>query len=617
MDKEVVLNDHISVMLGRGFSRSSIISSASLAIMCLFYVYTLGTYLQVKVYPLIDRVTYYTPFNFYIINEYVDHVIIGSLLVLWLVFSIQRSRAGYIAIAALAALFAIAVIVNYDLALDSIALSTLPVMVALLIYSRYSKRILNNDSRLWINYLAIVGIIIGIVSFAFAVSNFATNNVLGYPIERNYAYGVFLLFSSASPILMLLLITSFPVRLFTSYVSARGKPKQYLVPTENQMPATLRIVYLSLFVLMSIAIAIIPHLPTTNIDGKQVGVDTGYYVNWVGTLNNATSFQDFVYEAFAVQGGAGDRPISLIFFYMLNKATGANLSNIVEYAPVIIGPALVIVVYLLTRELTSSDRISLLAAFLTAISFQILIGIYAGFYANWIALAFGYASFVFLFRFLKKGSSENLGIFAGLFILTLFSHTYTWSVLSIAIGTFLAVMLKLNYYSRKNLMMLIVALLGIVAIDLVRASITGSSGGIEDDLSLAERLVGPDQFTLRWNNLTYATTTFVAGIFSNAIILGLGLYWLFRSNMKEPANIFLIIFLSVGILPFLFGEWVIQTRVFYNIPFQMPAAMALFWIRNQTSGGLKTLPIYIWLITIAIIAVSNFYLILPDTTPNS
>ncbi len=618
MDEQAILKDRVSAILGLG-SGSSIVSAASLAVICLFYVYTAGTYLQVRIYPLIDRVTYYTNFDFYIINEYADHIIIGSLLVLWLAFSFKKSNASYIAIGLFSAFFVAAGVTNYDPALDGIALAALPAIIALAAYNWHSqKKILQKQHyTLEINYLAIIGIVIGLVSLAFAITSIIiVSNDTGLPV-RSYAYDIFLLFSGLSPVLSLLLIMCFPVKLLIDFVMSNKMSTKlnFAIDEGQKMPTITKVICLSLFITLSIVIAIIPHLPTVNADGKQIGVDTGYYVNWISALNNARSAQDFLYQAFVDQGRQGDRPTSLIFLFTLYKVSGVDMFYVAEYVPLILGPALVLAVYFLTHELTSNDRISLLAAFLTAISFQVLVGIYAGFYANWIALICGYVSFVFLFRFLKKGGAANLGLFATLFILTLFSHVYTWTILTIAAGVFLAVvLLKIRQYNRRNAALLLIVLLSTVVIDVVRTSLTGSSGGIEEDIEVAVRLAGPDQFALRWSNLTYATTVFLGGIFANFVVLGLGLYWLFRTNMKEPTSIFLIVFLSVGILPFLFGEWVIQTRTFYNVPFQIPAAIALFHIaRRQTEGRLiRVLPLYLWLIAMAVITVSNFYLVVPE-----
>src|SRR2546426_12291083 len=202
MEREAISSGRISELFGRGFSRLAIASSASLAIICLFYVYTVGTYLQVRTYPLINRETHYIPFNFYIVNEFVDHVVIGSLLILWLALSIQH-RIPRLMIGAFAALFVAAAVTNIDPVLDGIALSALPVIISIFLHDRFSSnKILQSGRGLTRNYLAIIGIITGLISLSFAISSIAFPSDNEIPMVRSYAYDIFLLFSSFSPVLL-------------------------------------------------------------------------------------------------------------------------------------------------------------------------------------------------------------------------------------------------------------------------------------------------------------------------------------------------------------------------------------------------------------------------------
>ncbi|MBD0359823.1 MAG: hypothetical protein ICV56_03815 [Nitrososphaeraceae archaeon] len=373
-----------------------------------------------------------------------------------------------------------------------------------------------------------------------------------------------------------------------------------------------KIIYLSIFMLLSVTIGLIPHQPTVNNDNQQVGADTDEYITWINALIESNDAQEFIRQAFIIQQ-YGDRPLALIFLFTLVKIISADPSYTIDFVvPMILGPALVLVVYFLTRELTSNDITSLVSSFLTAVSFHILIGIYAGFYANWFALIIGYLMFVFLIRFLKAPSKLNFTIYSLLIVTLLFSHVYTWSVLVIVIGIFLAVMFKLDYYPKKSIILLSLVVLFSVVIDVTRMTITGSISGIEKDISIAEIGVGLEQFALRWSNLINTTQNYLGSLFSNFIFLVLGMYWLFRSNLREPSTIFLIIFLSLGIIPLFFGDWIVQSRVLYNIPFQIPAAIAFTYIKNQGNRNIILLPICIWLIAVSIRAVSNFYLILPS-----
>jgi hypothetical protein len=109
--------------------------------------------------------------------------------------------------------------------------------------------------------------------------------------------------------------------------------------------------------------------------------------------------------------------------------------------------------------------------------------------------------------------------------------------------------------------------------------------------------------------LDRAIHIFVGGLFSNFIIFALCIYWLYRTCWREQSTIFLMAFLSVGLFPLLFGNWVAQSRVFYDIPFQIPAAIAFYSIMKKSHGTLLILPICIWLLAMSIRAVSNFYYI--------
>jgi hypothetical protein len=106
---------------------------------------------------------------------------------------------------------------------------------------------------------------------------------------------------------------------------------------------------------------------------------------------------------------------------------------------------------------------------------------------------------------------------------------------------------------------------------------------------------------------------YVGGQFSNFILLALGLYWLFSSNLRKASNIFIVIFLSTGLIPLFAGNWLLQVRVLYNIPFQIPAAIALTYMSNRNHTSRLFLPaIILWLVAASVTVVSNFYLIPPS-----
>jgi hypothetical protein len=385
---------------------------------------------------------------------------------------------------------------------------------------------------------------------------------------------------------------------------------QSLIPKESvlQVKDTRRkrillIICFSLIVLLSFALAVIPHLSTVNEEYQRIGYDSLVYVKLINQLAQSTSIYELLENAFVIVAG-GDRPLTMLFLFGLTEIINIDPFFIVEYLPLILGPVLVSITYFLTRELTSNETTSLLAAFLTATSFQVLIGIYAAFIANWVALIIGYLSLIFLFRYVRGKDKRNILLFSVLLITLLFIHVYTWTILTVVMGIFLAVALIFDYYPWKKVTFLLLIVLSSAIVDVIRSNLTGAFGGVERGMNLAKDHLGIEQLSRIWINLVDTTQYKLGSIFGNFIILVLACYWLVRSNLKVDSNLFLGLFLSLGVLPSLFGNWVIQHRLVYDIPFQIPAAIALTCIIKE-KRFLIALPLCIWLISISIRTVFN------------
>ncbi len=565
-----------------------------------------------------DRVSYTSFFETYVINKTVDHLIITLTTALWFALSLKyKVRFAIATIYGIMAL--ILALLNLEAALDIIVILTLPILSILLIINMLlPSKLLISDRNLVISYFSIIGIGFSLLSLIISLQP------LYLPAEeltelRSIAYEIFLISTGLSPVLLILLIFSAPVKIIIdeSIRSIRKYNKKFInfmVLPESRTRIRKKIFFLSLFMILSASMAIIPHQGAINKDNKDVGVDTHYYVEEIAILMNSTSVDDLFNGAFVTKQH-GDRPFTLLFFLSVAKITHSdNLSYVFDNIPIVLGPCLVLVIYFLTRQLTSNDTASLLSAFLTAISFHTLVGIYAGSYANWLALIVGYLSIVFVLRSLKETSRLNVLLFVVLINTALFTHIYTWSILSLVIGIFLLLLLKMKYYERRSVLVLLIALSSSVFIDVLRTILTGAYSGIGYDLSPPSGSIvqlGPEQFSTRWTTIIDTTLSYLGSLFGNSIIYALGLYWLIRSKLRETSTIFMITFLSIGIIPLFLGNWIVQARVFYDIPFQIPAAIALTYLSQRRNGALILIAVSIWLIALSIRAVANFYFISP------
>jgi hypothetical protein len=623
--------------LGYGMSISIILSCVALTLCIFFYLYVVGSFLEIAIYPLINRVTFYAVFQEHVISEYFDNLIVIAAATSWFLLSINNNAIRYsVSIAYGANGIILAAISPDSMIFGILTLLSLPLIISAVLYhykQQQKKNILNFNAHLTFRYISIVVIVISTLGIVFpALSIFLAPALDAYG-GINHSNELFLLLSSFSTVYIFLFIFCLPVKVVFKEVLRMLKLilKEDIgqqIPSNNyeqnsssrRLNTQTKIGFLLLAMIISVILVLIPQHPSINKENQDIGVDTSQYVTWIGELAKSRSISDFAYQAFIVQAQDGDRPLSLIFMFLVYHVAGGDLSEVIEYFPVILGPGIVLAFYFLTLELTRNERIALIAAFLGAVSFHTLVGIYAGFYANWLALVLGYVSIVFLFRYLRSGRVFDIVVFSTLLIGVLFFHVYTWTVLSAVVGIFLLTMLVIknkkknnnsnNYFpNRRIIWLLIFAILPSIVVDVTKVLLTGSSGGIEQDIELAQTGLGIEQFNLRWEILNITMHHSLGGVFSNFIILTLGLFWVLKSNMREPGTVFLIIFLSAGIVPLFFGSWGIQARVFYDIPFEIPAAIALYYISRRSGSILVTLAACTWLVAVSLFTVINYYLV--------
>lgn len=215
------------------------------------------------------------------------------------------------------------------------------------------------------------------------------------------------------------------------------------------------------------------------------------------------------------------------------------------------------------------------------------------------------------FKYLK-GSNQIFGIFFFISIIVLlFTHIYTWVIITTVLIIFSLYSLKVSNTKRKRLFILLSTIAISVVMEVVRINITGTSGGIQP-MNVVSQGLSLDLSYQNWENLTFAVLIYVGGIFSNFIIYMLAIYWALRSNIKEPINIFLFIFLSIGIIPIFIGDEVTQARTFYNIPFQIPAAIALTQMMKTYNGKMMAFALCMWILFVSTRTLFHLYHIVPQ-----
>src|SRR5215469_9535476 len=494
---------YLTQALGRRKSHISVVTSAIFAFTSLFYIYTVGSYFKVETSVFHNGFNYISFFHLHLISRYTDLLVITFGTTLWFALSIRKRTAKCVITSIYGGLTVIAILTKLDVFVEVLALISIPLLIFILACNRFAPKIgildKDVDTDLCTNYIIIAGLAISVASLIVSLMPFFFTGSSGSTQLRNYAYELFVLLSSFfSPTLMAVLILCIPIKLlFDPYLEKKNKytnKSQY--PTRNSsnnsnnkdnrtgtISKTRTICYLSLFMVLSATMTLIPHQPAVNKDNRLIGQSFETYTLAIKhLLSNSTNPQALFRQVFFKDPwGHGDRPLSWLFLLAAVKIVpDVDPNYVIDYIPIILAPALVLAAYFLTRELTSNDTISILAAFMTVVSFQVLDGIFSTLYANMFALVIGYLSFVFLFRFLKTPSKLNIITYSILTILLLLAHVYTMIMIASVTVIFLLVMLRFNYYhvKRKNIILLLLIVSSPVIVYAMKTAITGSNGGI-------------------------------------------------------------------------------------------------------------------------------------------
>ena len=103
-----------------------------------FICIIIGSFFNITVYPLIDRVTFYVSFQEHVINEYVDYIIAIVAATLWFLFSLNNRAIRYsfsIAYGGTGTIFA--VVSPDNMIFHVITLLSLPLIIGVSLYYYY------------------------------------------------------------------------------------------------------------------------------------------------------------------------------------------------------------------------------------------------------------------------------------------------------------------------------------------------------------------------------------------------------------------------------------------------------------------------------------------------
>ncbi|MGI0013319.1 MAG: hypothetical protein ACREBU_07755, partial [Nitrososphaera sp.] len=394
---------------------------------------------------------------------------------------------------------------------------------------------------------------------------------------------------------------------------------------------------LALALVVAPLLMIYPHLPMINPGGEGVSTDEIYYMRWMselrtGIVSGDGTWSSVISDAFTVN--KGDRPLTLILILVISNLTGMPDLTVIRFLPVALAPALVASNYLLLRHTLDVKQYGIsrvkvfasIGAVFAVFSPQIVVGEYSGFLANWLALTAAYFAFYLIIRVWESSELNrmlvSLGVLFAILITTMLIHLYTWTHLLAVIALFagLSYVMSRKSVSRPKMkvMLMLVVVFASFSIDYARSLYLGTPAATESGSAIASNIQAHDPST-KWERLDFMLSTYVGGFLSNPAMILLCLVWAVKAKANS-LNILMLSMIFILAVPVAIGSVEFQTRVLYNTPVHIGAALALLWtggvlgrkIDDKILQKLLILCIILFMASYALRALTNMPLQLPE-----
>jgi hypothetical protein len=328
---------------------------------------------------------------------------------------------------------------------------------------------------------------------------------------------------------------------------------------------------------LSIALPLIPYLPSINSDFKPVSVDIRFYSEWLDNMLEIDHWGAIEYAFFGAWNG--NRPLYLLLLYGLTLL-GIPKEFVLNFEAFFISPLFALTIYLVAKRLSGNGHYALPASLTAVLGFNMTVGMMAGSFAAWTALIPFYIC-IALTPSLTGGDLKSLTIVLASSIAMLYIHPWTWSLLMAILTLHLASstlgsLRKGNFKLDKHLL---TVLIGNAIADIVKTLTYPSYGGLVSSTAILgySRAFGLEPLLDLPRNLHRLTVSYVDGLFFNPLHMALALIGILSLSKKgDSLSRLFVIWLAVVSLIFPFSHIALQSHLLFATPFPILIAEGLW-----------------------------------------
>ncbi|MGA2308611.1 MAG: hypothetical protein ABSG57_03555 [Candidatus Bathyarchaeia archaeon] len=337
--------------------------------------------------------------------------------------------------------------------------------------------------------------------------------------------------------------------------------------------------HVTLLLLLSLAVAaFIAYYPYVHLPNSTlVGADSMDYLKW---LNNAT--QKGPLTAFDT-----DRPFPILLMYAVQIATGSSPETVVRLMPTILAICLSLAVYWFVKVGTKNELAALMSSLFSSFSFQVTVGLFSYFIANWLAIIESLLLLVFLLKSFEKQSWKYMAVSAVTGMAVLLTHPYTWDVLMAILILYSAWALIGKRSIKKREIILLTLLLTSNFVFYTAYALApfgkGLSSGEGGNLRSVASGISVSNLLNLQNNLAAMVQLWLGGLFGNPLLILLAVAGVFSMfDFAKRFNRIMLLWVMVPSLALLaVTPDPYYYRFLYLIPIQIQAAAGLVWIISK------------------------------------
>jgi len=338
-------------------------------------------------------------------------------------------------------------------------------------------------------------------------------------------------------------------------------------------------ILLTIAAIVGAVFAYTPYRPDLNPSGNLVGVDSQLYVDWLGEMMSRP-VDEAVHYAFA-EAALGSRPLLLIPVYAISMLGGISPKLAIQSLPAALTPLLTLSTFMFVRRGVRSENAAGLAGVLAAFSFNLAVGMWGSYYANWLALAEAYLFLTILLSFSDSQSFPKFAVLTWLSLTILLTHPWTWVMILTVCVVFSITIWREGKGPSYTLHIVLLILVGLGA-DVLKNWILGPPT-VATDLSTKGPVAGLHELIMIWPNVIDSLLFTHSGLLANSALLSLAILSLLALRFADQFQRLLVIWTTSAAVPFVFLDSYHQARIVYDLPIPILAAMGLVLLASLTA----------------------------------